>query len=75
MKPQYNPQYPSVESLIAKAKKRIPRFAFEYVDGGCNEEINLHKNTSEIREVELMPQYLSRHTGSDMKGRTFWARL
>lgn len=71
MKFQYNPQYPSVESLIAKAKKRIPRFAFEYVDGGCNEEINLHKNTNEIREVELMPQYLTKHTGSDMKTELF----
>lgn len=71
MKFQYNPKYPSVESLIAKARKRIPRFAFEYVDGGCNEEVNLKKNTDEIREVELMPQYLTKHTGSDMKTELF----
>ena len=25
---QYNPRYPSIEDLRAKAKKRIPKFAF-----------------------------------------------
>jgi L-lactate dehydrogenase (cytochrome) len=59
MKLQYNPKYPSVEDLIKKSKSRIPRFAFEYLDGGCNEEVNLIKNTAEIREVELMPRYLA----------------
>jgi len=54
----YNKSYPSIEDLRLKAKARIPRFAFEYLDGGCNEDINLHKNTSELREVELVPVYL-----------------
>jgi len=34
----YNPKYPSIEELRKKAKKKIPKFAFEYLDGGCNEE-------------------------------------
>lgn len=71
MKFQYNPKYPSIEDLIKKAKSRIPRFAFEYLDGGCNEEVNLYKNTAELREVELMPQYLSGHKGSDMRAELF----
>ena len=71
MKFQYNPKYPAVEDLRKKAKGRIPRFAFEYLDGGCNEEINLRKNTSEIRELELLPQYLIKHEGSDMKTELF----
>jgi len=71
MKFQYNPKYPAVEDLRKKAKGRIPRFAFEYLDGGCNEEINLRKNTSEIRELELLPQYLVKHEGSDMKTELF----
>ena len=71
MKLEYNPRYPSVESLREKAKKRIPGFAFDYLDGGCNEEINLHKNTSEIREIELLPQYLKKHSGSDLKTELF----
>ncbi|MCJ7468645.1 MAG: alpha-hydroxy-acid oxidizing protein [Maribacter sp.] len=63
---KFNAQYPSVDDLRLRAKKKIPNFAFEYLDGGCNEDINLHKNTSEIREVELSPFYLNKHTGSDM---------
>lgn len=71
MKLQFNSKYPSIEDLRARAKRRIPKFAFEYLDGGCNEDINLHKNTSEIREVELLPYYLSKHSGSDMKTELF----
>jgi L-lactate dehydrogenase (cytochrome) len=71
MKLAYNPRYPSVESLREKAKRRIPGFAFDYLDGGCNEEINLHKNTSEIRQIELLPQYLKEHSGSDLKTELF----
>lgn len=54
----FNKSYPSIEDLRLKAKARIPRFAFEYLDGGCNEDVNLHKNTLELREVELVPVYL-----------------
>jgi L-lactate dehydrogenase (cytochrome) len=68
---QYDPRYPNVVDLRHRAKRRIPGFAFDYLDGGCNEEINLRKNTSEIREIELMPQYLTPHGGSDMKTELF----
>lgn len=70
-KPQYNSNYPSIEDLRAKAKRRIPKFAFEYLDGGCNEDVNLYKNTSEIRDIELIPEYLSKHTVSSMKTELF----
>ncbi len=68
---QYNTDYPSVDDLIRMAKKRVPRFAFEYLDGGCNEDVNLIKNTAELREVELKPYYLSKHTGSTLKTELF----
>ncbi|MBO0590261.1 alpha-hydroxy-acid oxidizing protein [Cellulophaga sp. E16_2] len=66
-----NTAYPSVSDLRTKAQKKIPKFAFEYLDGGCNEDVNLHKNTSEIRKVELLPSYLSKHSGSSMKTELF----
>ena len=71
MKLQYNPRYPSIEDLKKKAKRRIPRFAFEYLDGGCNEEVNLYKNTADIREIELLPRYLTKYTVLDMKTELF----
>lgn len=58
MKWSYNSQYPAIDDLRTKAQSRIPRFAFEYLDGGCNEDVNLYKNTAELREVELVPVYL-----------------
>jgi L-lactate dehydrogenase (cytochrome) len=53
-----NPKYPSVDDLREKAKRRVPAFAFEYLDGGCNDDVNIKRNTSEIREVQLQPRYL-----------------
>src|SRR5699024_11999318 len=68
---EYDPQYPRVEDLRRKAQQRIPGFAFDYLSGGCNEEVNLRKNTREIRDIELMPQYIREHSGSDLKTELF----
>lgn len=67
----YNTKYPAIEDLRAKAKKRIPKFAFEYLTEGCNEEVNLEKNTSEIREVELRPEYLHEYSSPEIKTELF----
>lgn len=67
----FDTRYPSIEDLRSKAKQRMPKFAFEYLDGGCNEEVNLHKNTADIREVELVPNYLGKHHQSDMRVELF----
>lgn len=71
MKIKYNKDYPTVEDLRKKAQGRIPRFAFEYLDGGCNDDVNLIKNTTDIRKVELIPRYLDKYTGSDMSATLF----
>lgn len=71
MKLEYNTNYPAIEDLIRKSKKKIPKFAFEYLNGGCNENVNLHKNTEELRKIELQPFYLGKHVGSDMKTELF----
>lgn len=63
--------YPSVADLKKKAKKRIPKFAFEYLEGGCNEDVNLARNKSDIQQVELMPAYLSPHSGVTMETELF----
>lgn len=67
----FNPRYPSINDLRKKAQKRMPKFAFEYLDGGCNEDVNLHRNTSEIREVSLIPRYLAPYRQSSIKKELF----
>ena len=49
----------------------MPRFAFEYLDGGCFSEVNLDRNTREIREVQLQPYYLKPFTGASQKTMLF----
>jgi L-lactate dehydrogenase (cytochrome) len=71
MKLTYNPNYPAIDDLRTRAQQRIPRFAFEYLDGGCNEDVNLHKNIAELRQVELKPYYLPQYGGSDLKTELF----
>ncbi|MEO0339496.1 MAG: alpha-hydroxy-acid oxidizing protein [Bacteroidota bacterium] len=58
MKNNTNPNYSDIDYLRRRAKKRIPDFAFDYLDGGCNSELNLRRNNAEIREVQLQPYYL-----------------
>ncbi len=67
----YNPQYPSVQDLKKKAKQRIPKFAFDYLEGGCNEDVNLFRNKSDLQDIILMPQYLKKHHGCDMSVNLF----
>jgi L-lactate dehydrogenase (cytochrome) len=66
MKLEYDPRYPGTDYLREKARRSIPRFAFEYLDGGCNEEVNLRNNTADIRKIELRPVYLKEYAGVDL---------
>lgn len=67
----FNLKYPSIDDLRKKAKRKMPKFAFEYLDGGCNDDINLKKNTSDIRAVELIPNYLKSKVQVDLKTTLF----
>lgn len=67
MASKFDSNYPSVNDLRNKAKSRIPRFAFEYLDGGCNEDVSLARNTADIRKVQLEPRYLQNYGTSSIK--------
>ncbi len=67
----FNRKYPQVEDLRIKAKSRIPRFAFDYLDGGCNQEENLARNTHELQQVMLEPNYLGNYSGATLETSLF----
>jgi len=71
---KYDPRYPSITDLKRKAKSRIPKFAFDYLEGGCNEEVNLAKNENDFHKVTLMPQYLKKYEGVDTSVELFGHR-
>ena len=71
MKKKFNDKYPSIADLRNRAKSKIPKFAFEYLDGGCNDDHNLRKNTTDLREIELVPQYLKSTVNVSLKTSLF----
>jgi (S)-mandelate dehydrogenase len=48
----------SIDDLRLLAKHRIPRFAFDLVDGGAETERNMRRNVEAFEEIELTPRYL-----------------
>ncbi|MGY5355349.1 alpha-hydroxy acid oxidase [Wenyingzhuangia sp. IMCC45467] len=71
MEIKINTKYPSMDDLRKRAMVKMPKFAFEYLDGGCNEDINLDKNRTDLQKIELMPQYLSKFDKSNMETELF----
>ena len=71
MADHFNSEYPSVEHLIAKAKKRMPNFAYQYLAGGCFSEVNLARNISDLKNVQLKPWYLRDFEGASQKTELF----
>ena len=66
-----NPNFPDINYLRERAKQRIPGFAFEYLDHGCNSEVNLRRNTEAIRDVLLKPVYLRKCGESSLETELF----
>ena len=71
MKEHFDSELPSVEHLIKRAKKRMPGFAYDYLSGGCFTEVNLKRNTSDIREIQLKPWYLRDYVGASQATELF----
>ena len=54
----FDQRYPTTPDLKEKARKRIPRFAFDYLEGGCNEERGLARNREALAEIRLQQRQL-----------------
>jgi len=70
----YDTRFPSVEDLRKRAKKRIPKFAFDYLIGGANEELNLARNENDFDQILLKPQYLQASGDIDLSVELFGRR-
>jgi len=49
----------------------MPGFAFDYLESGCNSDINLERNTTDIRNVQLRPYYIGDYAGSNLQTELF----
>ena len=67
----FDARYPGTADLKKQAKKRIPRFAFDYIEGGCHEEIGLLRNRQDIQAVQLRSELLKPFSGSSLEVKLF----
>jgi L-lactate dehydrogenase (cytochrome) len=71
MSDYFNTNFPDVSDLQKQAKKRIPKFAFDYLEGGCMEEISIQCNRTDIEAVKLRSNLLKPFDGSDLSVELF----
>lgn len=58
-------RFPSIDALLEHAKKRIPYFAWEYLDGGIGDDGGKRHNVQSLRQTKLLPVYLH-HDGQKL---------
>lgn len=51
-------KYPSIAHLARRAEKRIPFFAWEYLDSGTGSDHGIDRNLDAFRNVTLTPQFM-----------------
>ncbi|WP_170347548.1 alpha-hydroxy acid oxidase [Ruegeria atlantica] len=59
--------HPSIEDLRKTAQKRIPKFAFEYLDSATGRELGLKVNRDALDAIGFMPRVLCGRTKADMQ--------
>lgn len=69
----------NIADLRAVARRRVPHFVFEYVEGGAEDETSLRCNRTSFEALRLVPQTLvdtsSRHLRTEILGRPAAAPL
>jgi len=55
------------------ARRRVPRFLFDYAEGGANSEVTLRRNVSDLAEVSLAQRVLSGVGEVDLRTTLFGA--
>ena len=67
-------RFPTIDDVRRRARWRVPRFAFDFVDGGANDEVCIGRNVAAFRAVELMPHYCVDTKGLSTEVELFGAR-
>ena len=65
----------SPDDYRAAAQRRLPRFLFDYIDGGANAEETLRRNISDMKAIELRQRVLKGTAEIDLSTSLFGERL
>jgi L-lactate dehydrogenase (cytochrome)/(S)-mandelate dehydrogenase len=65
----------NIEDLKKLAKKRLPKIAFDFIEGGTDDEVALVTNEQAFRQARIVPRYLVdvsvRDQSTTLFGRTY----
>jgi (S)-mandelate dehydrogenase len=50
-------QFPTIADLRLRARRRVPKFAFDHVDGGANNEETIARNMKAMSGIEMLPRF------------------
>jgi L-lactate dehydrogenase (cytochrome)/(S)-mandelate dehydrogenase len=64
----------SIDDLRRLARRRVPRVAFDYMDGGAESENGLARNRAAFERIRLVPRYLVDVTTRDISTELFGRR-
>jgi (S)-mandelate dehydrogenase len=65
----------SIAELAHMARRRLPHFAWEYLEGGAEEELTLARNRQAFAEVSLLPRTLIPWQTPDTRSTLFGRQL
>ncbi|UWQ22666.1 alpha-hydroxy acid oxidase [Jannaschia sp. W003] len=69
--PDLDLRYPAISDLRARARRRMPRFAFEYLDSGTGTERGVHANRAGLDAVRFQPAILRGPLDFDLSADAF----
>ena len=64
-------RYPSVDYLHKAARKKLPKFSYDYVDGGAGAGVGLDRNRTALDEITLTPRYITDWKSVEMEVELF----
>ncbi|WP_324755273.1 alpha-hydroxy acid oxidase [Roseovarius sp. Pro17] len=64
-------RYPALSDLKARARRRLPRFVWEYLDSGTGAERARHAGSAALRNIALMPSILHGEITPDLSTTLF----
>ena len=65
----------NVEEYRRKARRRLPRFVFDYLDGGSEDEVALKENRRAFEAIKMTPRLLNNVSVRDQSVEWFGQRL
>ena len=48
----------NIEDLRRRARRRLPKVVFDFIDGGAQDEVSLRANRADFEAWELLPKML-----------------